>query len=209
MDKIMKFLYSILVLLLITGSAAAQGLAGFSYNVSLPTSNLKEFVKKTSFGGIDFEIRWFNSNNVSIGLLTGWNLFNEKTNKLIQIDDDGLNGAVSGTQIRTVNSFPFTVNAHYYLGSKRDPARFYFGAGAGVYYIRQRLEIGVNTFESNNWHFGITPEAGVLFQMNRYTSLIVKTNYNYAFSAGTTVGGNNDNSISYLGFSIGLVLQNF
>lgn len=209
MDKNMKRLYLTIIILVFAGSVSAQGLASFTYNVSMPTANLKEYIDAVSWRGFGIEGRWFTTKNVSFGLSLSWNVFDKRSDELIQIDNGEVIGAVSGTQIRTVNSFPIVGTAHYYTGSRRDPARFYFGANLGLYYIRQRLEIGINTYDSNNWHFGLAPEAGVLFELSRSVVMVVKSKYNYAFSSGTTVGGSDENAISYFEFGVGFVWQGF
>jgi len=77
-----------------------------------------------------------------------------------------------------------------------------------MYYIKQRLEIGLVAFESDNWHFGVAPEVGVIINFSREFTMIVNTKYNYAFSAGEALGGG-DNQIDYWGINIGFVWQSY
>lgn len=205
----MKWLYSTIIILIFAGSISAQGLVGVSYNVSIPTANLKDYISNASWRGFSIEGRWFTARNVSFGVTLGWNIFSKKSDELIQIEDAEVNGAVSGTQVRSVNVFPIVGTVHYYTGSSRDQARFYFGTSLGMYYIRQRLEIGISSLDNNNMHFGLAPEAGVLFELSRAVTMVVKSKYNYAFSSGTSLSGSNDNAVSYYEFGIGFVFQNF
>jgi len=39
--------------------------------------------------------------------------------------------------------------------------------------------------------------------------MIVNTKYNYAFSAGETLGGSDDNTYAYWGLNIGFVWQSY
>ncbi len=91
---------------------------------------------------------------------------------------------MSGTQIRYINSIPLMLNAHYYIGGKRDQLRPYLGVNVGTYYITQRLDMGVYTLQNDNWHFGIAPEFGFLAEVSRGTYLTASGRYNYAFDSG-------------------------
>ena len=205
----MKWLYSSILILIITASVSAQSLGSMTYNVSFPTGKLNDYIDKISWRGIGIEGRWFSNKNISFGLSSGWNVFDQRTNELINIEKDGISGTISGTQIRTINAVPILATAHYYTGKRRDQFRFYFGAGAGMYYIKQRLEIGLVAFESDNWHFGLAPEAGVLVSLNRDITMILNTKYNYAFSAGEPLGGGDNNTYAYWGINVGFVWQSF
>ncbi len=205
----MKWLYSSILILIITASVSAQSLGSMTYNMSFPTDKLSDFIDKTSFKGFGLEGRWFQSRNFSFGLSFAWTVFDQRVGDPIQIVQDGVNGTVSGTQIRVVNSIPILATAHYYTGKRRDQFRLYFGAGVGTYYITQRLEIGLVAFESNNWHLGVAPEVGVLLNFSREFTMIVNTKYNYAFSAGTSLGGGDDNTYAYWGINVGFVWQSY
>ena len=205
----MKWLYSSILILIITASVSAQSLGSMTYNMSFPTSKLSDYIDKTSFKGFGMEGRWFSNKNISFGLSFAWTVYDQRVSDPIQIVNEGVSGTVSGTQVRVVNSLPILATAHYYVGKRRDQFRFYFGTGAGMYYIKQRLEIGLVAFESDNWHFGLAPEAGVLISLNRDFTMIFNTKYNYAFSAGEPLGGGDDNSYAYWGINVGFVWQSF
>ena len=205
----MKWLYSSILILIITANVSAQSLGSITYDISFPTGNLSDFIDKTSFKGFGIEGRWFQSKNLSFGLSFAWTVFDERVSDPIQIVQDGVHGTVSGTQVRVVNSLPILATAHYYTGKRRDQFRFYFGTGVGMYYIKQRLEIGLVAFESNNWHFGLAPEVGVLLSFSRELTMILNTKYNYAFSAGTSLGGGDDNTYAYWGINVGFVWQSY
>ncbi|RKY93267.1 MAG: hypothetical protein DRQ13_09685, partial [Ignavibacteriae bacterium] len=157
----MKWLYSSILILIITASVSAQSLGSITYNMSFPTSKLSDYIDKTSFKGFGLEGRWFSNKNISFGLSFAWTVYDQRVTDPIQIVNEGLSGTISGTQVRVVNTLPMLATAHYYVGKRRDQFRFYFGTGAGMYYIQQRLEIGLVAIESDNWHFGLAPEAGV------------------------------------------------
>jgi len=208
MDKIMKWLYTSILILIITTSVSAQSLGSITYNVSIPTGNLNDYIDEVSWRGFGIEGRWFQNRNLSFGLSFAWTVFNQRVSDPIQIVQNGVSATVTGTQVRVVNSLPILATAHFYTGKRRDQYRFYFGTGVGMYYIKQRLEIGLVAFETDNWHFGLAPEAGVLISLNRDLTMIVNGKYNYAFSSGEALGGG-DNQIDYWGINIGFVWQSY
>ena len=188
------------VLLTTTASAQKQLLSGITWNIGFPSGRMGDFLEETSLSGFGVEFSRFTSDNVAFGASFSWNVWSELSNQTIQLN----NGAVSGTQVRYVNSFPLFLNAHYYLGHKADDFRPFFGLNVGTYYILQRLEIGVYAFDNDNWHFGVAPEAGFLFGIARGTYLTGTLRYNYAFDSGSTLGGKDDNSFSYWGVNVGI-----
>jgi len=137
----MKWLYSSILILIITASVSAQSLGSITYNMSFGTDNLSNYIDKPSFKGFGIEGRWFTTRNISLGLSFAWTVFDQRVSDPIQVVNEGVSGTISGTQIRVVNSFPMLATAHYYIGKKRDQFRLYFGTGVGMYYILQRLEI--------------------------------------------------------------------
>ncbi|UCH65180.1 MAG: outer membrane beta-barrel protein [Ignavibacterium sp.] len=213
----MKWIYLSIIILLVTASVSAQSFGSITYNAAVPQDNLRDFVDSESWRGFGVEGRWFQSSNLSFGLSFGWNVFDQRTNTPIQIqgsdivdgeNSENIRATVTGTQIRYVNSFPIMATGHFYIGKKRETIRIYGGAGVGTYHIKQRLEIGLVAFEENNWHFGIAPEAGLLLRFSRDVTMIFNIKYNYAFSSGKTVSGE-DNDVAYWGFNIGFAWQSW
>ncbi len=197
----MKLLKLFVFAALFAGTAMAQSrvLSGMTWNIGLPTGRMSDFMHKTSYGGFGIEARNFVSDEFSLGGSLSWNYWSEMTGETIQLKQ----GALSGTQIRYINSFPLMVNAHYYIGDRKDQLRPFLGVNVGAYYILQRLDMGVYSVDNDHWHFGIAPEGGVLIEMSRDTYLTVVGRYNYAFSSGETYDGNK-NALAYWGINIGV-----
>ena len=97
-------------------------------------------------------------------------------------------GAVTGTQDRTLNVFPIMASVHRYLTQRGGKATPFFGVNAGGYIMLQRLAIGVVAIDNDRWDWGIAPEAGLIFHLQRGANLLVSGKYNYAFT-GESVGG--------------------
>jgi outer membrane protein W len=199
--KTMKLLKILVFAALFAGTAMAQNrvLSGMTWNIGIPTGRMANFMDKTSFGGFGIEARNFLSDDFSLGGSLSWNYWSEMTGETIQLQ----NGALSGTQIRYVNSFPMMVNAHYYIGDRKDQLRPFLGLNVGAYYILQRLDMGIYTIDVDHWHFGIAPEAGILVEMSRDTYLTAVGRYNYAFSSGDAINGSK-NVVAYWGINVGV-----
>ena len=118
-----------LLVLATTPAHAQEALTRITYDISFPFSDTKTFVDQTpSWRGATFEMRRFITPNISIGGSAGWHTLDHETSELITIRDaqvdvvDGdpitLNGDISGTQFRFLNSFPLMFQTHYHLGDE-------------------------------------------------------------------------------------------
>jgi hypothetical protein len=179
----------VMVLLSSTGYAQERMTAA-TWQVSFPTDDMEQFVGNTSFRGFGLQGRWFTSETLSVGFSWAWQVFDWETDQLLNAETTQLEGftnlTVSGQQYRYINSFPFLLTARWYFGNDQRSNRFYVGAGAGVYYIKQRLEIGLVAFNQDEWHWGVAPEIGFLFPVGDvygHQNILVSGVYNYA--AGT------------------------
>jgi outer membrane protein len=148
----------------------------FNYEISDGTSDTGDFIDQTSFRGIGFEGRWFTSRNMSMGYSFDWNVLHEKTGDAITVG----NVTLSGTQDRTINTFPILVTGHYYMGPDN---RFFAGLGGGFYYEEQRFDIGVFAFDSEMWHLGVAPEIGISHEIDYDVRAVLALRYNYGFEA--------------------------
>jgi hypothetical protein len=178
---------ALLTTVLLPGSnASARDSWGiFNYEISLPSktsvqgSDTSDFVDETSFRGIGFEGRWFTSRNMSMGYSFDWNVLHDKTGDPITFDGT----TVSGTQDRTINTFPMLVTGHYYMGPEN---MFFAGLGAGLYYQEQRWDVGVFSFDSETWHFGFAPEIGISHEIDYDVRAVLALRYNYALEKSDT-----------------------
>jgi len=206
-----KVLFTTLLLLAVCAPLQAQDAVTIvDYNISFPLSDTKDYIgSNTSWRGVSFDIRKFigGGQRMSVGGYFGWQVFDSGAiTDTISIRTDDLNGDVSGTQFRYINSFPLHAVFHYYTG---EPGKVnaYFGAGVGMYYIKQRFEIGLVATEANNWHFGFAPEAGVNIPVSDSASLNLNVKYHYAASAGADVS-DQSTGYQYLSFNIGFGFYN-
>ncbi len=193
----MKVINIVLLIFVICTVAFSQGQVNFNYQIAYPSGETSDYIDKISFRGAGLEWRKYIQDNISAGISLNWNVFNQVATETQEIEE----GHVTGTQNRTINSFPLLATAHYYMGKKRE-LRPYFGLGLGAYLIKQRLGIGIYTFEESNWHFGVAPEVGVNFPVGYDATLMVAVKYNYAFEA-------QGKTYSYFGLHLGIATEIF
>jgi len=171
-----------------------------TYNTAFPVGNLHKFTDEMSWRGIGLEFRDMKNADFGYGLVTGWNVFSQLgRGETIEFD----NAAISGTNVRSVNSFPILLNANYFFG-QRGEVRPFLGLNAGTYYISRQFDIGTTSFFEDNWHFGLAPEGGFWVPVDRRTFIIFSGRYNYAFSAGETYLKGASTAYAYWGFNIGV-----
>lgn len=197
----MKIKYIILLLLAFAISAQAQYYtAGLTYSMGFGVGKTSDYIGKPAFAGFTIEGHKFLKPNVSIGILTGWNIFNEQSNNTINIGTS----AISGQQARYLNVFPILANASFYLKNSRSKFIPFVRAHVGTYYIMQRFDIGVYSLNNYNWHLGIAPEVGFMINASPEIDVLVNAKYNYAFDSGERLGGDEDNSHSFFSLNIGV-----
>jgi len=168
------------------GAGHAQGkLGAFTWSWSMPMEQTKQFADNDSWLGLTIEGRAMQE-HTSVGILLGWNSFYNRTDQLINLPQ----GAISGDQYRSFQVFRMLANAHLYFGETRAP-RLYLGVNAGAYYVHQVLDIGVSSLTTDNWHFGVAPEVGLMIpKRGRLGAVsIINVRYHYPFEDGDYLGG--------------------
>lgn len=202
--KIKSILIIVLTILVSSSSFAQQKgkyLASIYYDMSFPVGRTSDFVKNPSFAGVQFDGKQFISNKTAIGLLFGWNVFSKQNDGLQTFQ----NGAIYGSTAAYVNALPFMASATYFPNTSRNAkTKFYMVGYVGAYDILTQVSAGVVTLESNNWHFGIAPEIGVYYQAGRTTNLTLSTRYNFAFSSGEALNGDDSNEQSWININLGI-----
>lgn len=187
-----KFILKILLIsslfLIFSNQAFAQDWFGsVTYQISMPAGDTKDFIDETSYRGFGLDYRKIIYPNTSVGFSTGWNVFHERINETVQLKTENP-GAITGLQDRTINAFPIMLSAHQYFGRKKS-IRPYIGLNAGGFIMMQRFDIGIFSFEEDQWQWGIAPEIGVVVPLKGASNLIVNVKYNYAFTGDSPIGG--------------------
>nr|WP_321353712.1 hypothetical protein [uncultured Draconibacterium sp.] len=175
--------YIIISLLVITTIAAKaqEGTSIFvNYLPSIPLGNTADFSDNISPRGVDFEVQRFLNEELSIGFNIGWNMFREKIPEETFFQE-GL--TITAVQFRYSNIVPLNINVKKYFMSEGDYIP-YVGFGLGTSYNESRNDVGVFSLIDDKWLFNISPEIGMLYDMNYKSFLSVKLKYNYGFKSG-------------------------
>ena len=203
----MKLKYVIAIIALVSCTNFAQELlTSLTWNIGIPVSKMNQYTTDVSYRGFTIAGRRFIDKENSVGFMLGWNIFDEKNYDPINVQQENGSGTISGTQVRSINSFPLLVGIQHFFGNKKD-MRTFVGINTGVYYILQRLDMGVYRIDNDNWHFGLAPEAGLIIPLDGDASLDLGARYNYAFDSGTALGGAENNFYSFWEINIGFAFS--
>ena len=190
----MKKIVIVTFALLFSGIAWSQSFYSLNYTMSFATGETGDYIESASFRGFSIDGRGFVSDQVSLGGMFNWSAFYEELAGATYTQD---NITLTGTQYRYLNAFPMLFQAHYYLGTDSYEPRAFFGGGAGAYKMVQRTNVGVLSLEYNNWHFGLSPEVGMVYPVSFGTYLFLGLRYHYVFKAENTIDH------SWFGLNIG------
>lgn len=151
-----------------------------NYGISVPLGGTGDFISNTSFRGFSFEFGRFFDEEISVGFLFAWSVFNESFPRDSYEYEDL---TLTGNLYRYINAFPLMAMGRYYF-SPDSKFRPYVGLASGAYVINSVSDFGVHRFENKNWHFGLAPEAGIIIGMGTEAYFNLGARYNYAFKSG-------------------------
>jgi outer membrane protein W len=205
-------LLAICCLLPLSNSYAQAGhwYGAATYQVSFPTGDTKDFISDPSWRGFGFDFRYTMEKNISVGFVTGWNIFYEQVQGTTQLETNPP-GAITSLSNRYINFVPVMLNAHYYMGEK-GKYRPYIGLCAGGYYVDQEIQIGIADIINDSWEWGVAPELGVIIPFERDFGFIISGKYNFLFSEETVFSGSQlqkDIRNGYWGIQVGVVWQSY
>lgn len=176
-------------------------IASLEYTTTFNTGRAADYLSEGGFWGGSMEIKSFINNDLSLGVILGHSVISDQEeNGSTEVK----NGVISGPQARYLNYTPILATIGYFFNKgNRNKTVPFVQANIGTYYIWQRLQVGANIIDNDNWHFGMGPEVGVMFYLGNSAALTLSGRYNYAFSSGEPIGTSDDNSYSFINASIG------
>lgn len=180
-------------------SAQSNYYFSLTYSPTLPVGDVTNFTDGFSWRGVGVDARFLLNDNVSVGLNTGWNIFREESDGVVSevIEGEQNTATISGKRFRFTNAVPVLLTTHFHWGEE-DEIRPYIGAGAGLYYIHQRVEMGLYSADVDNTRFGVSPSVGVMLPVFYSASLNLGVQYHQAFAI------QDYNSVGYFAFNVGL-----
>jgi len=189
------------------GMAQSRPIVGLSYDMSLPTGDLKDYTNNDSWLGWTVDVRAFGaSNKISFGGMLGYYEFYQMNSTT---QTTFARAAVSGQQYHHMFSLPIMLNAHYYAGSTYG-ARPFIGLNAGVTYLKQTVDVGIWSLTSDAWVLSAMPEVGIYFPTSGRTMVNLHARYHLPFSSGSMYSsGGPDATMSYLSIGLGFMGRPF
>jgi hypothetical protein len=190
----MKHILLIMGLVLVATASGAHAyrdkLSAVHYDVGFGLGKTGDYIDDTSWRGWGLDFRQYadRSKPFMWGFTFAWQVMSKRTSDTYDFEKQGVTGAITGVQRRYINTLPFLLTGHWVAGDPKK-LRVSVGGGAGVYYIIERLEIGVYDFEASNWHFGLMPEADLQIPFGQDMDIFLAGRYHYAFGAGTSLNG--------------------
>ena len=182
-----------------TGRAEAQRKEGFiSYGWSQPLGDLQDYTDNDSWVGLALEGNRTLGERTAIGILLGLNTFYSRTDELVAVRGASLHG----DQYRNINSYPIMGQFLYHMGERYDGG-LYLGLATGVYYQHQIMDIGISSFVTDNWIFGVAPSIGYRFRLSHASIGQFNIRYHCPLDAGDYIGDTSA-SMQHLTVSIGV-----
>jgi hypothetical protein len=203
MKPICIFALSGLALLSLPAVSNAQRWYGMAtWNISIPEDDTKKFVDETSYRGFGLEFRKQVKESTTLGIMTSWEVFHERTNESFQLQ----NATITGSQDHYINSFPIMLGLHRYFGADGG-TRPYIGISGGGFVVIQTLRIGLAEIEEDSWEWGVMPEVGFLMPLESGAGLIVNARYSMALTGENLRG--DESFLTYWGVRVGLVWDQY
>lgn len=169
--------------LVVALNGAAQVIDYYStvnYGVAVPLAETRDFISNPSIRGFSFEFGRFFTEEISVGILFAWSVFNESFPRNTYVFEDL---TLTGKVYRYINAFPIMALGRYHFSPDSD-IRPYVGLASGAYVINKVSDFGVHRYENKNWHFGLAPEAGFIVGIGAEAYINVGARYNHAFKSG-------------------------
>ena len=198
----MKIIRSSLVIILIflAGGIFGQSYFSITYDLAFPFGNTKDFIPKTSTRGFGVEAGSRITDNLSVGLGFAWNGFYEEVDYDLYGPEDGLPEELNiwTKTWKYITVYPFFGTVKYYLYSRSD-MELYVGAIVGTSLISKVTDYGVYSQVDKNWHFTLSPEAGIIYWLHKNIGITLNSRFMWSAAAGNT------DPQTYLGFNVGII----
>lgn len=211
MNILNKYLSIIILSLLFLNTGFGQirqssNIFTLEYSTAFNVGKASDFMSKPGWAGLSMSYKTFVKDNVGIGFTGGWNIFGqEEDNGTTEFVGTNYNTTVSGPQARYINYVPLYATASYFISNKANsPVVPYIQANVGTVYAKQRLQLGANIIDNDNWHFAMGPEVGCIFNIDNNTGIIFNGKYNYLFSSGESITGDESNAKMFFNINLGV-----
>jgi len=180
---------------MIASVSFGQRMYNFNYSTAAPIGTYTNFVSEYSWQGFEIGYQKGIGENLTVGFTYRWQKFYEKKDRATYEFD---NGAITSNlyTYTFINNCNVTLNYYVDNATKITP---YFSMAAGPAYVENRLVIGFIDLDDNDWKIALSPQIGVMIDINESFAIDLKCNYNYL-----PLQYQRFSSIQYIGASIGI-----
>lgn len=196
----MKRIIYILILaagVFVTKDTKAQTIGEFGYQISFPTGDFGDFIKKTSFVGFTGGARATLSNKrLSVGGNGCWFYFPDKRG--VETADLKEGGTITGYFTNYTNIYGLYAVGQYDLKDNKEMVVPFLRLGVGGAYQNQRQDVGLYSFQSDGVQFLLNGEAGVRLSKDGMRGITLAATYYWLPEASDMV------STSFFGIKLGI-----
>lgn len=176
--KLMKFnivLFSFLLLGLGAKSQQQTLKLDIAYKVAMPLGNFHDLVNKTSFNGWSAALMYGITDQLSVGLGSGFQDFYQKFPRQVY---HGAGSDISAVITNSIQTIPLVLKGKYQF-TQSGPVQPFAALGLGGSLVQYNKYYG--QFSDSHSAFGFTavPEVGVHIPVNRNVGINVAAAYNY------------------------------
>ena len=176
--KMKKFNIALLSVLLLCLSASSQERTlkfDIGYSVAMPLGGFRDLVDKTSFNGWDASLMYGITNQVSIGLGSGFQDFYQKFPRQVY---HGQGTDISAVITNSIQTIPLLLKGKY-LFTQSGPVQPFAALGLGGTLVQYSKYYGQFADSKSAFGFTAQPEVGVHIPVGRKVGINVAAAYNY------------------------------
>jgi len=198
MKKILYIALFVIGISLVPNTAKAQNsYVSFGYRMAVPVLSFSDYIKATSFRGVQFDYKYFFNDNLAFGFQFSWNGYYENKPRQTHYLEGG--GAITAEQFNFSYSNNLLIGADYYFttGSIFKP---FLGVRLGTGYLEIDKFLGAIQFQDTQWRFSYNVTGGALFQIpNSSIAFSVEASWNQL-----TYDNIHYNGLSNVGIFVGI-----
>jgi outer membrane protein W len=147
----------------------------------LPVGSLnKNFIDHISARGVSLDYSYFITDNISAGLMVGYNDLYKKTSRQTYSYPETDISAVKSHSLQTT---PLMLKVNYSQFKDGSPIQPYAGINAGVNLVSYQEWFGTLVDEANRLRFAVAPEIGARFTFTKYGMSGIDVSLRYHYTA--------------------------
>ncbi len=178
-----------------------------NYQVNIPTGDVKDFVSKTSFEGLNLNWAYFVAPKLAVGVDLSYNNYHQKIGQKVYRPNEDM--AINAAQYRYTQAFPIKAQVKYFCNPYGN-VRFYTGLGIGALSAGQHIVVQDLDQWHNSWGFLLSPEIGALIPFGADSPFGANVAVGYNWSTNKSTFGNIDlNNRQSFYVNVGLYLAIF